>query len=501
MDINLFTPPPRCVPDLDSSDNSLSTATEDSDNSFDPTPQSRHILFNPTAQYYNFSSDSYLIQSLPQNKLCNGRTWQGFHEIYSPIDQVVSNVTDASPKWEDTTDMPTYGHPVVGISQNGTKPGQSPYMFAYEEFSSERGIPDFGSMTEPGLSYSTLTTESSAVDSGYAGSEQTRRKPLRRREKHRWPCQLCDNSYFRQGNLRLHERKKHKTPSETARNVHQEAEAQDDRMAKSLQSTLGKVSPLPHSKGEFQDAMGECQPDATNSRSDNPWSPWHALGFHEVAEDQRMFVPQEESYGQPCPFQLRLESSFEAHPSRKDEAKLMNYQGYDTTDGSDDTRVSKKRENPDDDASRCSGAFSSEEGDDSDGGCDNITTWNCSQRDALPSFLPFVRGHDADTSSPCGDSPDSGSTTSGTKSDTPASSASGLTGGNSLQGNGDTSPKAGTGASNNSNNPILEIKDGLGVDCASDAQPLPLICWYSAAGIACTAKYVKMSTEVRHLWK
>ncbi|CAN9467665.1 unnamed protein product [Alternaria alternata] len=121
-------------------------------------------------------------------------------------------------------------------------------------------------------------------------------------------------------------------------------------MAKSLQSTLGKVSlcetlPLPHSKDE-------------------------------------------------------------AHPSSKDKAKLMDYQGYDTSDESDKARVkpelhrqgsrmssqcvgsdiysramssdnysafsgnldmsSKKRQNPDDDVSQCSGAFSSEEGDDSD---------------------------------------------------------------------------------------------------------------------------------------
>jgi hypothetical protein len=183
----------------------------------------------------------------------------------------------------------------------------------------------------------------------------------------------------------------------------------------------------------------------------------------------------------------------------------MDYQGYNTTDESNKPRVSKKRRNPDDDAPHSSRAYSSEEGDHSDGESGNITTWNYSQRDALPSFLAYVRGHDADTSSSsCGDSPDSGSTTSGTKSDTPASSASsasGLTGGDSLQGNGYTSPNAGTGASNNSNNPILGIKDGMGVNSASDTQPLPLICWYSAAGIACTAKYVKMSTEVRHLWK
>lgn len=43
------------------------------------------------------------------------------------------------------------------------------------------------------------------------------------------------------------------------------------------------------------------------------------------------------------------------------------------------------------------------------------------------------------------------------------------------------------------------------VDASSRSQSfipcLPLICWYSAAGIACTTKHIKMSTEVRHLWK
>jgi hypothetical protein len=297
----------------------------------------------------------------------------------------------------------------------------------------------------PELSYSTATTGSSAVDSGYGGSEGTRSEPSERRDRHIWSCQICDKSYYRQIHLRIHEHKAHKIYNETVKHIHPEAEAQNDRMAMSLQSTLGEVSrreisPWPHNKNE-------------------------------------------------------------AHLSSKDEAKLMDYQGYHTTDGSDKARVSKKRENSDDDASYCSGAFSSEEGDDSDGECDNTTTWNCSQRDALPSFLSYIRGHDADTSSPCADSPDSESTTSGTASDTPASSASGLAGGNGLQRNGYISPSAGIGASNNSDDPILGIKDGLGGNFASDPQPLPLICWYSAAGITCTAKHVKMSTEVRHLWK
>jgi hypothetical protein len=198
-------------------------------------------------------------------------------------------------------------------------------------------------------------------------------------------------------------------------------------------------------------------------------------------------------------------SKEKAHPSSKDEAKLMNYQGHDITDGSDDARVSKKREKPDDDASDCSGAFSSEEGDDSDGECDNITTWNCSQRGALPYFLPYTRGHDADTSSPygdspCGDSPDSESTTSGTTSDTPASSISGLTGGNSLQGNGYTPPSAETSFQNNGNSPVPGTRHGFGAKVA-DPQPLPFICWYPAAGIACNGKHVSSSSKIRYLWR
>lgn len=433
-----FPPPPHCVPDLDRSSDSLTT--QDSDNSFDPTPQSLHIPCHTTAQYSNFSSYPYSIQSLPEMKL-----WQDVDDIYSPIDQVVSNVTDASPKREDIHDGMFIGRHISSFSLEGAKPGQGPYTTAYEELSSERGIPDFSSMAEPELSYSTTTTESSTVDSSYWAIEQTRSEPLKRREEHRWPCQLCDKSYIRQGNLRLHERKKHKISSETVKNVRQEAGAQDDRMAKSLQSTPGEVSrretsPLPHSR------------DLT-------------------------------------------------HYSSKDEVKLMDYQGYDTTDESDKARVSRKRENHDDDASHCSGAFSNEEGDDSDCECDDVTTWNCSQRDAIPSFLPYNRGHDADIFSPCGDSTDSGSTTSGTTSNTPASSISSLNGGNGRQGNGCTLPSGGIGASNNSNSPILGIKDGTGANFAPDPQHLPLICWYSAAGIACTSKYVKMSTEVRYLWK
>jgi hypothetical protein len=234
-----------------------------------------------------------------------------------------------------------------------------------------------------------------------------------------------------------------KIPSETARNVHQEAEAHDDRMANSLQSTLGKVSPRETS---------------------------------------------------PLPHSRDL-----AHPSSKDEVKLMIQQGYDTINEFLKARVSKERANRDDDVSHCSGVFSSEEGDDSDFECDNVTTWNYSQHDALPSFLPYIRGYDENTSSPCSDSPDSGSNTSGTTSDTPVSSASGLAGGNGLQGNRYSPPSAGKELTNNGNNPVLGTKEKFGAKVAKP-KPLPLICWYPATGIACNGKHVSSSSKIRHLW-
>jgi hypothetical protein len=192
-----------------------------------------------------------------------------------------------------------------------------------------------------------------------------------------------------------------------------------------------------------------------------------------------------------------------SHSSSKDEVKLMDYQNYDTTNKLYKAKVNKKQENPDDDASHRSESLvdSSEEGDDSDYECDNIITWNYSQHDAPLSFLPYIRGHDENTSSPCSDSPESGSTTSGTASDTPAlSSGSGLAGGNGLQGNGYPSPTAGTGFPNNDNNPVLGTKEES-VAKVADPQPLPLICWYPAAGIACDAKHVSSSSKTRYLWR
>jgi hypothetical protein len=464
---SLFKPLHYREPALDSLSDGLTSY--DPDISPNPTPQDRDISSIPAAQDSKLSSGPYDIQSLPQDHIWIGCTFQDIGEI----DLSHCELRDLTYDWSSKEEFSNEGH-LGWISQGSSfarvELERFPYMSSNEGFSSKRGLSDFSDMATPELSCSTMTpasstmtpassnttsarstmtTASSAVDSGYGGSEETRSELSKRQDRHRWPCQFCDKSYIRQGNLLLHERKKHNIHSETAKNIQQEAEARDDRTARSLQSTLGEVSlcktsPLPHSKEK-------------------------------------------------------------AHPSSKDEAKLMNYQGHDITDGSDDARVSKKREKPDDDASDCSGAFSSEEGDDSDGECDKITTWNCSQRGALPYFLPYTRGHDADTSSPygdspCGDSPDSESTTSGTTSDTPASSISGLTGGNSLQGNGYTPPSAETSFQNNGNSPVPGTRHGFGAKVA-DPQPLPLICWYPAAGIACNGKHVSSSSKIRYLWR
>lgn len=187
----------------------------------------------------------------------------------------------------------------------------------------------------------------------------------------------------------------------------------------------------------------------------------------------------------------------------KRDLALSNISGWTcTTDESDKAKVSKRWKNFEDDAPDCSGTSvdSSEERDDSDYECDRIITWNYSQHDALPSFLPYIRVHEEDTSSPCGDSPDSGATTSGTTSHTTVSSASGLTGGNGLQENGYTPPSAGTGFPNHGNNPVPTTKHGFGAKVA-DPQPLPLICWYPAAGIACNGKHVSSSSKIRYLWQ
>ncbi|CAN9182537.1 unnamed protein product [Alternaria alternata] len=325
---SLFKPLHYREPALDSLSDGLTSY--DPDISPNPTPQDRDISSIPAAQDSKLSSGPYDIQSLPQDHIWIGCTFQDIGEI----DLSHRELRDLTYDWSSKEEFSNEGH-LGWISQGSSfarvELERFPYMSSNEGFSSKRGLSDFSDMATPELSCSTMTpasstmtpasstttsarstmtTASSAVDSGYGGSEETRSELSKRQDRHRWPCQFCDKSYIRQGNLLLHERKKHNIHSETAKNIQQEAEARDDRTARSLQSTLGEVSlcktsPLPHSKEK-------------------------------------------------------------AHPSSKDEAKLMNYQGHDITDGSDDARVSKKREKPDDDASDCSGAFSSEEGDDSD---------------------------------------------------------------------------------------------------------------------------------------
>ena len=166
-------------------------------------------------------------------------------------------------------------------------------------------------------------------------------------------------------------------------------------------------------------------------------------------------------------------------------------------------KCGEKRKNPDDDAWLYFEGLTdaSDEGeDDSNCECENITSWDNFQGDALPSFLPYICSHEIDTSSPCGDSPESGSSTSGTTSqNTPASYMSPGSRGNGLDGNARSPLGAGTGSPNNGNNPILGAKGDKGAK-TPDRKCLPFICWYAAAGIACTTKYVKRSTKIRYLW-
>ncbi|RYN47867.1 hypothetical protein AA0118_g12016 [Alternaria tenuissima] len=427
-------------------------------------------------------------------------TPQDFDKIGLSYYGPVTNITYDWPNKEESFYGRYVDRRLHGSSSEVDKWGQFPHMSAYGGFSGIRGISDSSDMATPELSScstispasptktpasSTVTTASSAMNIGYGGSEETRSELSKRRDRHRWPCELCDRSYIRQGDLRRHKRKQHYIGSQTTKHVQQEPEARDNRMAKSLQSTLGKAplretSSLPHSKDKAH----------PSSKYEAKLTDYQGHGNSDEVDKARV-KPELHRQGSRMSNQCVGSDIY---------SRAMSSDNYSAFPGNPDMS-SKKRHNPDDDASQCSGDFSSEEGDDSDGECDNVTTWNCSQFYALPFFLPYIRGHEGDTSSPCSDSPDSGSTTSGTTSDTPTSSTSGRTGGNGLQGNGYTSPSSGIGASNNSNHPILGIKDGMGPNFASDPQPLPLICWYSAAGKACTSKHVKMSIEVRHLWK
>ena len=142
---------------------------------------------------------------------------------------------------------------------------------------------------------------------------------------------------------------------------------------------------------------------------------------------------------------------------------------------------------------------SEDEYDDSDLASD-IIAWNNPQTEGLPSFIPYIHSHEIDTSS-CSDSPGGGSGTESTASqDTPASSVSFPTGGNGVQGNGNTPLGAGMGSSSNGNKPILGDKSKQAWK-SSQKQPLSFVCWYAAAGVACPTGRVKRSTETRYLWR
>lgn len=144
----------------------------------------------------------------------------------------------------------------------------------------------------------------------------------------------------------------------------------------------------------------------------------------------------------------------------------------------------------------------SDEGeDDSDLAYEGITTPGGFRSDLLPSFLPYLHSQETNTPSPYADSPESGSSSSGTAGqDTPASSISYQSGRNGVRRLGQSPPGAATGSSNDSTPPTIVV-EGEKRAKATARQPLPFICWYVAAGEACPAKYVKRSTETRHLWQ
>lgn len=144
----------------------------------------------------------------------------------------------------------------------------------------------------------------------------------------------------------------------------------------------------------------------------------------------------------------------------------------------------------------------SDEGeDDSDHAYESITTSGGFRSDQLPSFLPYLHSQETNTPSPYADSPESGSSSIGTAGqDTPASSISYQSGRNGVRRLGQSPLGAATGSSNDSTPPTIVV-EGENRAKATPRQPLPFICWYVAAGEACPAKYVKRSTETRHLWQ
>lgn len=165
-----------------------------------------------------------------------------------------------------------------------------------------------------------------------------------------------------------------------------------------------------------------------------------------------------------------------------------------------------KRKDLEDDISLCSSRSSntSEESDGSESEDDEVLMWVSSHgRAPVDSIMTdFIRGFESDiTYSPCGDSPDNGHGTGDSKNHiTPASSSSTPPRGSSLHRIGQPPSGATSGSSNQRNAPILVDKSAR-EDNLNPPQPLSLVCWYAAAGIACLSKHPKKDPKTRRLWK
>jgi len=181
---------------------------------------------------------------------------------------------------------------------------------------------------------------------------------------------------------------------------------------------------------------------------------------------------------------------------------------FTTRYGGHRAKFGTKRKKLEDYAELCSVSSSdtSDESDESESEDDNVPVWvsshNNAQYGTIPTaFQPYIRGFETDISSlPCGDSPESGSGTGGSANqNTPASSGSSLPGTHSLHGTGNPPLGAGPGSSSEENASVLRYKSARGEDVIP-RQPRPLVCWYPAAGIACTSRKIKKDPKTRRLW-
>ena len=311
-------------------------------------------------------------------------------------------------------------------------------------------------------------------------------------------CSFCGDRYHRQKNLQRHIHMKHltsigatkpppKQASPPPANSHPSAKGPVKPTSLDSQDAANRTEPLPTTLGDTKTA--QCSLAWNNLKGSTPNKACQAEPLER----------QNNNADIPSPL-AKL-----APRSTEDELKDVNSVKDVSTDelGEYGAKCGEKRKNPDDDAWLYfeSPTDASDEGeDDSNCECENITSWDSFQGDALPSFLPYTCSHEIDTSSPCGDSLESGSSTSGTTSqNTPASYMSPGSRGNGLDRNARSPLGAGTASPNNGNNPILRAKGDKGAK-TPDRKCLPFICWYAAAGIACTTKYVKRSTKIRYLW-